>query len=267
MASNDETVLYSVNDSIATITLNRPKVLNALNDELMLALRVAIDTAGNDDSVRAVLVTGAGRAFSAGADLTTIPIDTATIAKGIDPGKSLVERYNPIILGLRSLRKPVVTAINGPAAGAGMSIALAGDIIIAGQSASFLQAFVRLGLVPDAGSTWFLPRYVGDVRARALTMLAEPIDATEAHRIGMVWKVFPDADLMAQAVAIASKLSRAPTSALAMIKEALNASSANSLDAQLALEARLQTRAGKTHDFIEGVSAFVEKRSATFTGK
>ena len=267
MASNDETVLYSVNDSIATITLNRPKVLNALNDELMLALRVAIDTAGNDDSVRAVLVTGAGRAFSAGADLTTIPIDPATIAKGIDPGKSLVERYNPIILGLRSLRKPVVTAINGPAAGAGMSIALAGDIIIAGQSASFLQAFVRLGLVPDAGSTWFLPRYVGDVRARALTMLAEPIDATEAHRIGMVWKVFPDADLMAQAVAIASKLSRAPTSALAMIKEALNASSANSLDAQLALEARLQTRAGKTHDFIEGVSAFVEKRSATFTGK
>lgn len=267
MNTQEDPVLYVVTDGIATITLNRPKVLNALNDDLMWALRAAIDKAAIDTLVRAVLMTGAGRAFSAGADLTTIPLDAATIAKGIDPGKSLIERYNPIILSIRALQKPVITAINGPAAGAGMSIALAGDIVIAGQSASFLQAFVRLGLVPDAGSTWFLPRYVGDVRARALTMLAEPIDATEAHRIGMVWKVYPDADLMTQAMTLATKLSQAPTSAIAMIKEALNASSANTLDEQLALEAHLQTRAGKTHDFIEGVSAFVEKRHATFTGK
>ena len=267
MNPTEDTVLYSVNDSIATITLNRPKVLNALNDDLMLALRSAIDKAATDNAVRAVLITGAGRAFSAGADLTSITLTPETIAKGIDPGKALIERYNPIILGIRALKKPVITVVNGPAAGAGMSIALAGDIILASQSASFLQAFVRLGLVPDAGSTWFLPRYVGDVRARALTMLAEPIDAAEAQRIGMVWKIFPDADLMTQALAIASKLSKAPTSAIAMTKEALNASSANSLAEQLALEASQQTRAGATHDFIEGVTAFLEKRSAVFTGK
>ena len=267
MENSEAAVLYSVSDQIATITLNRPKVLNALNEALLLGLRDAISACAADDNVRAVIITGAGRAFCAGADLSTMPTDDASLAAGFDLGRALTERYNPIILGIRALQKPVITVVNGSAAGAGMSIALAGDIIIAGQSASFLQAFARIGLIPDAGSTWFLPRYVGDLRARAMTMLAEPMDALEAQRIGMVWKVVPDAQLMHEAKQLATKLSRAPTTAIALIKEALNASGANTLPQQLALEAQLQTKAGRTHDFIEGIKAFIGKRVAQFTGK
>lgn len=267
MENSEAAVLYSVSDQIATITLNRPKVLNALNEALLLGLRDAISACAADDNVRAVIITGAGRAFCAGADLSTMPTDDASLAAGFDLGRALTERYNPIILGIRALQKPVITVVNGSAAGAGMSIALAGDIIIAGQSASFLQAFARIGLIPDAGSTWFLPRYVGDLRARAMTMLAEPMDALEAQRIGMVWKVVPDAQLMDEAKQLATKLSRAPTTAIALIKEALNASGANTLPQQLALEAQLQTKAGRTHDFIEGIKAFIGKRVAQFTGK
>ena len=267
MNNSDAAVLYSVSEHIATITLNRPKVLNALDNALLTGLVDAIKACATDNTVRAVIITGAGRAFCAGADLSTMPMDDAALAKGLDLGQSLIERYNPIILGLRAMEKPVITVVNGPAAGAGMSIALAGDIIIAGQSASFLQAFARIGLIPDAGSTWFLPRAVGDVRARALTMLAEPIDAQEAQRIGMIWKVYPDAQLMNEAQQLAIKLSRAPTSALALIKGALNASGAHTLDEQLRLEAQLQTKAGKTQDFIEGIKAFIEKRAAQFKGR
>jgi 2-(1,2-epoxy-1,2-dihydrophenyl)acetyl-CoA isomerase len=261
-------VIYQVQDGYAQITLNRPEVLNALNETLMLELASAVQAAASDDKVRAVLITGAGRAFSSGADLTTIPAGAlGSAATPIDAGAALITKYNPVILGIRNLKKPVISAVNGAAAGAGMSIALAADIIVAGQSASFLQAFVRIGLVPDAGSTWFLPRLIGEQRARALTLLAEPIDAQLALQFGLVWKVYEDAELLVKAQSLAKRLASQATAGLALVKDALAASPNNTLAQQLALEAQLQTEASKTADFYEGVKAFIEKRPAQFQGK
>ncbi len=264
---NNQTVLYAVQDGVAQITLNRPEVLNALNEPLMHELAQAVQAAARDSAVRAVLLTGAGRAFSSGADLTTIPAGAlGSAATPIDAGAALIERYNPVILGIRNLKKPVISAVNGAAAGAGMSIALAADVILAGQSASFLQAFARIGLVPDAGSTWFLPRLIGEQRARALTLLAEPIDAQSALQYGLVWKVYEDQDLLPKAQALAKLLANQATTGLALIKDALAASPSNTLEQQLTLEATLQTQASKTNDFYEGVKAFIEKRPAKFQG-
>ena len=255
-------VLYESAEGIATITLNRPDVLNALNDPLMRALRDAIDRVAADDGVRAVLLTGAGRGFSSGADLASVPPSPE-----LDLGRLLRERYHPVILAMRTMPKPVVCAVNGAAAGAGMSIALAGDIVLAARSAYFVQAFSKIGLVPDAGSTWFLPRYAGDVRARALAMLAERVDATTAERFGLIWKVLDDEQLLPEARKLAAHLASQPTRAYALIKRALNDSFAHDLPAQLELEAALQTQAGRTEDFTEGVAAFLQRRPPAFKGR
>jgi 2-(1,2-epoxy-1,2-dihydrophenyl)acetyl-CoA isomerase len=263
----NDSVLYEQQQAVAIITLNRPNVLNALNPSLMAALHSALSRAANPD-VRAVLITGAGRAFCAGADLTSIPMDSSNFKPGAtDPGKALVDTYNPIIELIRGLNKPIITAVNGPAAGAGMSIALAGDIILASQSATFLQAFARLGLVPDAGGTWFLPRLIGEARARAMSLLAEPITASQALEFGMLWKVYEDAQLMPAAHAMAQTLANQATYGLGLIKQAFNASANHTLEQQLQFEASLQTKAGQSPDFYEGVLAFVQKRPAQFSGK
>ncbi|MCX7274851.1 MAG: enoyl-CoA hydratase-related protein [Burkholderiales bacterium] len=259
---SDSPVLYQVDGAVATITLNRPDVLNALNTPLMLALREALTKAQTDEAVRAVIVTGAGRGFSAGADLAS-----SSPGGGSDPGSTLRDRYHPVITLMRSMPKPIISAVNGVAAGAGMSIAMAGDIILAGRSASFLQAFSKIGLVPDAGSTWFLPRYVGDVRARAMAILADRISAEDAKSFGLVWQICEDDALQTQAREMAAKLASMPTRAYAMIKEALNDSHQRDLPAQLELEAELQMKAAKTEDFREGVAAFLQKRPPQFKGR
>ncbi|MCY1212330.1 1,2-epoxyphenylacetyl-CoA isomerase [compost metagenome] len=255
-------VLYQASEGVATLTLNRPDVLNAMNADLMRELREGVERAAGDAAVRAVLITGAGRGFCAGADLAARGKDGIT-----DSGTLLRERYHPIIMTLRQMPKPVVTAVNGVAAGAGMSLALAGDVVLAARSASFLQAFSKIGLVPDAGSTYFVPRYAGEMRARALAILAEKIDAEEAQRIGLVWKVHADDALQDEAGKLARHLATMPTMAYGMIKEALNQSFDNDLATQLEVEATLQSRASRSDDCKEGVAAFMEKRKPQFKGR
>ncbi|WP_454752512.1 enoyl-CoA hydratase-related protein [Cupriavidus necator] len=257
-------VLYQSSEGVATLTLNRPDVLNAMNAELMGALREGVERAAADAEVRAVLLTGAGRGFCAGADLAARQGGGNGLS---DSGALLRERYHPIIMALRQMPKPVITAVNGVAAGAGMSLALAGDVVLAGRSASFLQAFSKIGLIPDAGSTYFLPRYAGEMRARALAILAEKIDAEEAHRIGLVWKLYDDEALQDEASKLARHLATMPTMAYGLIKEALNQSFDNDLAAQLEVEATLQSRASRSEDCREGVAAFVEKRKPQFKGR
>ena len=260
---SEPAVLYAAEAGVATLTMNRPQVLNALNDDLLTGLRQGLARAKADASVRAVLLTGAGRGFCAGADLAA----GATQEGPRDVAQSLRERYHPIILAMRQFPKPIVGAVNGSAAGAGMSIALACDIVLAGESASFLQAFTRIGLVPDCGSTWFLPRMVGDVRARAMVMLADKIPAADALQYGLVWKVFADDQLLSEALAIAQRMARMPTRAYDLIKQALAVSSGNGLGEQLEVEALLQGQAMATEDHREGVAAFLAKRPAQFKGK
>jgi 2-(1,2-epoxy-1,2-dihydrophenyl)acetyl-CoA isomerase len=217
-----------------------------------------------DSSVRAVLITGAGRGFCAGADLADPDREASATA---DSGAALEKYFNPTIRLMRTIPKPIVAAVNGVAAGVGMSFALAADIAIAGKSASFLQAFARIGLLPDGGSTWFLPRLVGDQRARALAMLAPQIPAEKAKEWGLIWDVVEDAALMATATEIARKLADGPTLALARIKGALDQSSANDLSAQLDVERDFQRELGRSDDFREGVTAFLAKRKPEFKGK
>ena len=259
---SEASVLSSTADGIMTITLNRPTVLNAMNADLLAQLGAAFAMAKRDDAVRAVLLTGAGRGFCAGADLSTNSMRT-----GSDVQEMMRQRYHPIILMMRQFPKPIVGAINGTAAGGGMSLALACDIVLAGESATFLQAFTKIGLVPDCGSTWFLPRMVGDVRARALIMMADKISASDALQYGLVWKVHPDAALMDEARKSAEWLAQMPTRAYDMIKQALAASQGNGLGDQLEIEAMLQGQAVRTKDHREGVTAFLEKRPAKFVGE
>lgn len=260
-------LLTALVDGVLTITLNRPAVLNALTRPLMAALAEALAAARTgavDGQVRALVITGAGRGFCAGADLA------ATIDGGgrpVDLGALLREAFNPVIEQIRTLPLPVIAAVNGMAAGAGMSLALAADLIVAGESARFNQVFARIGVIPDAGSTWFLPRLVGDHRARALAMLTETLSAVEAREIGLVWRVCPDADLATEVATMASRLASQPTRAFALTKQALNASSVHTLAEQLELEASLQHEAGLTADHQEGVTAFLEKRPARFIGR
>jgi 2-(1,2-epoxy-1,2-dihydrophenyl)acetyl-CoA isomerase len=255
-------LLESLEESVLTLTLNRPDRLNAFNDALHDALAQAIRRATDDDQCRVLLLTGAGKGFCAGQDLA----DRAVAPDGGRPdlGESLDKRYNPLIRSLRKLPKPIVCAVNGVAAGAGANLALACDIVLAARSARFLQAFARIGLVPDSGGTWFLPRLVGEARARALMMLAEPIGAQQAEAWGMIYRAVDDGELMGVAHEIACRLAAGPTHALGLMKRAFAASSANSLEAQLDLERDLQRQAGTADEYAEGVRAFFEKRPADF---
>jgi 2-(1,2-epoxy-1,2-dihydrophenyl)acetyl-CoA isomerase len=242
------------------ITLNRPERLNALTVEMADALSAALDMAAADESCRALLLTGAGRAFCAGQDLT------AVVGMAPDDIGHLLDRYNPLIKKLRALPMPVICAVNGVAAGAGANLALASDIVLAARGATFVQAFARIGLIPDCGGTWFLPRLVGMARARALAMLAEPVPAATAAEWGMIWQVVEDDQLMAHAHALAARLAGAATQGLALAKRAFDAAATNDLDRQLDLERDLQEAASASPDHAEGVRAFLEKRPPVFTG-
>lgn len=258
-----DVLLVETKGAVRVLTLNRPERLNALTPDLLDALNLAFEAVASDEMVRAVLLTGAGRGFCAGADLNQ------NLASGgrRDLGESLEATYNPLVRKMRALRKPIVSAVNGVAAGAGMNLALAGDVIIAARSANFTQAFIRIGLMPDAGGTYFLPRLVGEGRARAMAMLGETITAAQAEAFGLVWKLYDDEVFAAEALAMASALAARPTQSIAAMKRAFDASGVNGLDAQLDLERDLQRELGYTADFVEGVTAFVEKRPAMFTGR
>jgi len=251
-------VLISVDAGLQTITLNRPDKLNAFNPEMHKALRAALDQARDERSIRALLLTGAGRGFCSGQDLSERRVDPG--AAPIDLSVSLGSYYNPLVRRLRELPKPIVCAVNGVAAGAGANIALACDIVVAARSARFVQSFARLGLVPDSGGTYFLPRLAGAARAMGLALLAEPLAAEDAERWGLIWKVFDDDQLMAEAGAIARKLAAGPTKGYGLIKRALYASEHNSLDAQLDLERDLQREAGFSEDYRKGVAEFLNKK-------
>jgi len=261
----DEPLIVERRDSWHKLILNRPDKLNALNPSVLAALIGAFDQAEADRSCRALLLTGAGRGFCAGQELSDAIIpgpdnpnpDLGGIARSYHQG---------VIARLRGLPLPVVCAVNGVAAGAGANIALACDVVLAGRGASFVQAFVRIGLVPDCAGTFFLPRLIGEARARALAMLGEPVTATQAEAWGMIWQAVDDDALSFEAEALTTRLAALPTEALAMMKRLFAASAANTLDAQLDLEARTQAEAGRTADYAEGVRAFLAKRRPAFTG-
>ncbi|MDR6755850.1 2-(1,2-epoxy-1,2-dihydrophenyl)acetyl-CoA isomerase [Mycoplana sp. BE70] len=256
------TIKVDRRDGWTRITLNRPDRLNSFNEEMHRALAAALEEAA-DESCRAVLLTGEGRGFCAGQDLS----DRVGKDGPPDLGYTIETFYNPLVRRLRALRKPVVCAVNGVAAGAGANIAFACDIVLAARSARFIQSFAKIGLVPDSGGTFFLPRLIGEARAKALAFTAEPLSAEKAEEWGLIWKVVDDDKLMAEAEALAAHFAIQPTQGLALIKEAMQASSANDLDTQLDLERDLQRQAGQTPDYAEGVKAFMEKRPAVFTGK
>ena len=258
-------ILVSLDAAVLSITLNRPEKLNAFTPEMHAELRGAFSRAEDDGEVRAVLLTGAGRGFCAGADLSQR--DVSPGAAPIDLSVSLGTNYNPLVRRMRALPKPIVCAVNGPAAGAGANVALACDVVLAARSASFLQAFSRIGLLPDAGGTYFLPRLVGAARAMGLALLAEKLSAEDAERWGLIWKAVDDARLMEEASSMAKALAAGPTKGYALLKRALHASAGNSLDAQLDLERDLQREAGFSEDYREGVAAFMQKRKPAFKGK
>lgn len=261
----DETpILVDTRPGYRVITLSRPQRLNSFTEAMHRALMAALNDAEADPACRALLITGAGRSFCAGQDLND------RIARGDakpDLGATLDAFYNPLVRKLRALPFPVVAAVNGVAAGAGANIALACDIVLAARSANFVQAFAKIGLIPDSGGTWFLPRLVGIARARALALLAEPISAEKAESWGLIWKAVVDDELMGAANAMCAQFANGPTFGLAQIKRALDASEANDLSAQLDLERDLQRQAGASPDYAEGVRAFMDKRPASFTGR
>jgi 2-(1,2-epoxy-1,2-dihydrophenyl)acetyl-CoA isomerase len=257
-------ILSETRTGYRVITLNRPDKLNAFNEAMHQALRKAIEDAEADEGCRALLITGAGRGFCTGQDLSdrlAKPGETVVL------GGTLEAHYNPLVRKLRALPFPVVAAVNGVAAGAGCNIALACDIVIASLKATFIQSFARVGLVPDSGGTWFLPRLVGDARARGLALLAQDLTAEKAASWGLIWRAVEDEVLMHEATRICEHFALAPTQGLALIKRALNASATNTLDAQLDLERDFQRAASLTPDYAEGVRAFMEKRKANFTGR
>ena len=253
-------LLVARRGGIHVMTLNRPDRLNAFTFLLQAALMGALDSAEADPDCRAVLLHGAGRGFCAGQDLTMVE-------PGVDLGDMLERSFNPLVRRIRSFPLPVVCAVHGVAAGAGANLALACDIVLAGESALFIQSFVRIGLIPDAGGTWTLPRLAGDARARGMALLGEPVTAAQAEAWGLVWRTLPDDGLLPEAERLAMHLATQPTQAIALAKRALNASAGNTWDAQLDLERDLQRRTGQTPDFTEGVAAFLEKRPAAFTGR
>lgn len=261
--TSSETVLADNSDGVLQLTLNRPDKLNSFNDEMHVALRGHFEDAHADASVRAVLLTGAGRGFCAGQDLGDRDPRSGVVP---DLGETLEKFYNPLIRSIRRLEKPVICAVNGVAAGAGANIALACDITLAARSARFIQAFAKIGLVPDSGGTWSLPRLIGEARAKALALTAEPIDAETAMAWGLIWRAVDDSELMDKATALARQLAAGPTFGQGLIKRAIQAASTNSMDEQLDLERDLQRMAGRSADYKEGVAAFLEKRKPNFRG-
>jgi len=261
---DESPILVDKRQGYRVITLNRPQRLNSFNEDMHIALKAALDDVEADSTCRAIMITGAGRAFSAGQDLND---RLAKPGEKVVLGVALEKFYNPLIRKLRSLPIPVVAAVNGVAAGAGANVALACDIVVAAQSATFLQAFSKIGLVPDSGGTWFLPRLIGPARARGLALLAEPLPAEKAADWGLIWKCFPDDELIGQANEICERFANGPTYGLSLIKQALDASEGNDLSTQLDLERDLQRSAGTSPDYAEGVQAFMEKRAPKFTGE
>ena len=261
---DESPVLVQRREGYRVITLNRPQRLNAFDEAMHRALRDALAEAESDPACRALLLTGAGRGFCAGQDLgdrLSAAGETAVLGGALDA------YYNPLIRKVRALPLPIVAAVNGVAAGAGANIALACDIVLAARSASFVQSFAKIGLVPDSGGTWFLPRLVGPARARGLALTAEPLSAEKAEAWGLIWRTVDDADLMAEAEKLCAAFAAAPTVGLARIKRALDESWDNDLESQLELERELQRQARLTPDYAEGVRAFMEKRKPIFSGR
>ncbi len=254
-------ITSELKNNVVIITLNRPDKFNSFNREMALELHDALDNAEKNETIRAIVLTGTGKAFCAGQDL----------AEAIDPNgpgiaKIVDEHYNPIILRLRSIEKPIIAAVNGVAAGAGANIALACDVVTATHSASFIQAFSKIGLIPDSGGTFFLPRLIGFQKASALMMLGDKVSATEAQHMGMIYKVLPDETFMEDVLKLAETLSNMPTKAIGFTKRLLNQSMTNDLSAQLLHEGNLQVEAANSYDYKEGVNAFLEKRKPEFKG-
>jgi 2-(1,2-epoxy-1,2-dihydrophenyl)acetyl-CoA isomerase len=259
-----DTILTEQHGDLTQITLNRPDRLNSFNEEMHLALCAALDATVTSGS-RAILLTGAGRGFCAGQDLGDR--DPAKMEGTPDLGATLENFYNPLVRQIKGINMPVVCAVNGVAAGAGANIALACDIVLAAESAKFIQSFAKVGLVPDGGGTWSLTRLLGEARAKALALTAEPLSATKAAEWGLIWKTVPDVDLIAEARALGAQLAAGPTVGLGMTKQAIQAASTNTLNAQLDLEAEYQRICGATPDYAEGVASFLAKRPAKFSGK
>jgi 2-(1,2-epoxy-1,2-dihydrophenyl)acetyl-CoA isomerase len=260
-------VIAVLENGVLTLMLNRPQRLNAMSNALIEAMNRELARARDDADIRAVLLTGIGRGFCAGADLAGGGTVDSSASTPPDLGANMDRIFNPMIRAMRELPKPIVAAVNGVAAGGGANLALACDIVLAARSARFDQAFVRISLIPDLGGTYFLPRTVGDARARALAMLGKSVPAEEAERMGMIWQVVDDDALMREATALARQLAGGPTLSYAAIKKAINAAATNSLDQQLDLERDSQRELGRSADFREGVSAFLAKRPPRFTGR
>ena len=255
-------ILLKIENKIAHITLNRPEVFNSFNREMALSLQNTLDDCESNSEVRAIILTGNGKAFCAGQDLKEVT------DPDLNPGfkKILEEHYNPIITKIRAIKKPIIAAVNGVAAGAGANIALACDIVVAHEKVSFIQAFSLIGLVPDSAGTFFLPRLIGFQKALALAMLGDKISASEAEKMGMIYKSVPLEEYEETISNLAVKLANMPTKALGMIKELFNKSMTNTLEQQLALESKLQIEAASSNDYAEGVAAFIEKRKPNFKG-
>ncbi|WP_274475334.1 enoyl-CoA hydratase-related protein [Mangrovimonas aestuarii] len=260
---SNNSIALSIKDGVAYITLNRPEVFNSFNREMALELQDTLDTCNENEEVRAMVITGSGKAFCAGQDLKEVTTPE------LNPGfkKILEEHYNPIITRIRSIEKPIIAAVNGVAAGAGANIALSCDVVVANEHASFIQAFSKIGLVPDSAGTFFLPRLIGFQKASALMLLGDKVSAQEAERMGMVYKTVSSGDFNAEVENLAETMANMPTQALGFTKRLLNESMTNNLEQQLDLESELQITSAQSEDYAEGVAAFIEKRKPIFKGK